>query len=80
MTTIPLDAEIAGAMRRMYAARDFPTHTCSASRHAAQVADLIMRGRAKDLVDPREAGLSIAATVAALWEARAEIARLRVTE
>ena len=56
-------------------------YTCSASRHAAEIGETMARhGTCQMIADPvdaHEAGESIAATVAALWEARAEVARLK---
>ena len=65
-------------LKRMSAARSASV-TCSASRHAAQIgAALVLHDGDWRLMNaPRECGESIAATVAALWEARAEIERLR---
>ena len=65
-------------LKRMTAARSAAV-TCSASRHAAQIgAALVLHDGDWRLMNaPRECGESIAATVAALWEARAEIERLR---
>ena len=69
-------------MKRMTTARSASV-TCSASRHSAEVGErLVEYGKLQLDADPvaaREAGESIAATVAALWEARAEIERLRET-
>lgn len=78
-TPIPHEAnEEMSILKRMNAARSAAV-TCSASRHAATIADhLIRRGTCGLLADdPANCGESIAATVAALWEARAEIERLR---
>lgn len=65
-------------LKRMHAARSAAV-TCSASRHAAQIgAALVLHDGDWRLANaPRECGESIAATVAALWEARAEVERLR---
>ena len=65
-------------LKRMHAARSAAV-TCSASRHAAQIgAALVLNDGDWRLANaPRECGESIAATVAALWEARAEVARLK---
>lgn len=65
-------------LKRMTAARSAAV-TCSASRHAAQIgAALVLHDGDWRLANaPRECGESIAATVAALWEARAEIEKLR---
>lgn len=68
-------------LARMNRARNFPVGTCSASRHAALIAEeLIRRGEYPMLVDePEHCGISIAVTVELLWKARAEINRLRGT-
>ena len=67
-------------LKRMHAARSAAV-TCSASRHAAEIGETMARhGTCQMIADPvdaQEAGESIAATVAALWEARAEIEKLR---
>ena len=65
-------------LKRMHKARTAAV-TCSASRHAAQIgAALVLHDGDWRLAHaPRECGESIAATVAALWEARAEIEKLR---
>lgn len=75
--TLP-ENEIPALRRRCNRARNFPTNTCGASRHAEMIADDILAGRLGDLEWDREhiAG-SIYATVAALWEARTELKRLR---
>ncbi|HMR51233.1 MAG TPA: hypothetical protein PKA33_01485 [Amaricoccus sp.] len=60
------------AIARMNAARNFPENTCPASRHAEICADkLISEGRYTMIEsEPEHVGESIAATVAALWDAR----------
>ena len=65
-------------LKRMNAARSAAV-TCSASRHAAQIgAALVLHDGDWRLMNaPRECGESLAATVAALWGARAEVERLR---
>lgn len=67
-------------LKRMHAARSAAV-TCSASRHAAEIGETMARYECYPLTDDpgeaQEAGESIAATVAALWEARAEVERLR---
>jgi len=67
-------------LERLRAARSAAV-TCSASRHAAEIGETMARhGTCQMIADPvdaQEAGESIAATVAALWEARAEVARLK---
>lgn len=54
-------------------------HTCSASRHVQQLADELGRyGRSYAILDdPLECAESMLATVAALWEARSELAALK---
>ncbi len=74
-----LDEHSKAALKAMRQARDFPANTCAGSRHAALMAEhLIRRGPLPMLTDePRHCGESIAHTVAALWVARTEIERLR---
>jgi hypothetical protein len=55
-----MDDQERESIRRMDAVRDINTTTCPASRHSALCAE-----------EPGHVGLSIATTVAALWEARA---------
>ncbi len=66
-------------LERLRAARSAAV-TCSASRHAAEIGETMARhGTCQMIADPvdaQEAGESIAATVAALWEVRAEVERL----
>ena len=63
----------------MDAARIGPHITCPVSRHAAMMAEAMMRGEPYVMMDEDRAhcGASIGDTVASLWEARAEIERLR---
>lgn len=74
-----LDEYSKAALKAMRQARDFPANTCAGSRHAALIAEhLIRRGPLPMLNDkPRYCGESIAHTAAALWQARTEIERLR---
>jgi hypothetical protein len=74
-----LDDHSKAALKAMRQARDFPANTCAGSRHAALMAEhLIRRGPLPMLTDEtRNCGESIAHTVAALWVARTEIERLR---
>ena len=64
---------------RMNRARNFPTMTDPASRHAAMIATALMRGHGYPMLaeEPEHCGVSIGVTVELLWKARAEIARLR---
>jgi hypothetical protein len=66
-------------LARMNRARNFPVGTDPSSRHAAMIAEaLIRRGEYSMLLsEPEHCGVSIAATVEMLWKARAEIAALR---
>lgn len=66
-------------LARMNRARNFPTNTCSSSRHAAMIAEaLMLRGKYAMLDDePEHCGVSLGVTVELLWKARAENARLR---
>jgi hypothetical protein len=70
----PLDDNPKAALKAMHKARDFPGNTCPASRHAALIAEhLIKHGQMHMLTDePGHCGESIAHTVAALWRARTE--------
>ena len=62
--------------QRLDKARKFPKNTCAASRHAQMLGETLSSG--KQLTDDREhCGESILATVAALYEARTEIQRLK---
>lgn len=74
-----LDEHSKAALKAMRQARDFPANTCAGSRHAALMAEHLIRcGPLPMLNDqPRHCGESIAHTVAALWVARTEIERLR---
>ena len=64
------------AIAAMDKACDFPVNTCSASRHAAQIAEHLIRiGQHNG--DPTHCGESIALTVESLWKARTEIDSLR---
>lgn len=75
----PLDEHQKAALKAVRKARDFPTNTCAASRHAALIAEhLIKQGQMHMLTDePGHCGESIAHTVAALWRARTRLERLR---
>ena len=74
-----LDEHHKAALRAMRQARNFPANTCSGSRHAALMAEQLIRRRPYPMLEeePQHCGESIAATVAALWVARTEIERLR---
>jgi len=67
------------ALQRMNAAEDFPRNTCPASRITAGLAEAMITGRPYPLLtEEREyCGAMLAATVAALWETRTELARLQ---
>lgn len=54
-------------------AADWPRNTCSASRHAAQIARLMARGDLNWLEDAHHVAESITATCEALWKARSEL-------
>ena len=61
------------ALIAMDAARRFPTNTCPASRHAQMIAEALIRGETYAMLkeEPAFCGVSIAMTVAALWDLRA---------
>ena len=67
------------ALQRMNVAEDFPRNTCPASRIAAGVAEALITGRPYPLLTEEQVfcGEMLAATVAALWETRTELARLK---
>ena len=66
--------------RRVNKARDFPTHTCPASRHLHIMADCLT---SKEGVyhmlneEPAHCAESIYAVLASLWEARKELTKLK---
>lgn len=66
-------------LKRVEAARSFPVNTCSASRHAEQIGAALLCSVPYTMLDEdsKHCGESILATVASLYEARAEITRLR---
>ena len=66
-------------LERMNNARDFPANTCGASRHAAMIAEALCKQEDYPMLaeEPEHCGGSIAATVAALWECRAKLARVK---
>jgi hypothetical protein len=67
------------AIEAMSQARGELKNTCAASRHAALIAEhLIRQDVPQTLIDePQHCGESIAHTVAELWRARAHIEKLR---
>jgi hypothetical protein len=58
--------------------RNFPEGTCPASRHAAIIAEALCRGKPYPMLaeEPVHCGETIAAVVASLWQARAQLHRL----
>lgn len=66
-----LDEHGKAALKAMRQARDFPANTCAGSRHAALMAEQLIRGRPCWMLDddPQHCGESIAHTVAALRQA-----------
>jgi hypothetical protein len=77
-TRAVLDDLAAQALAQMGKAEDFPNNTCGASRHVALLAEAILRGDpCPQLADePQHCAESMAWTVASLWYARTEVARL----
>lgn len=65
--------------KRANTARDFPAHTDPCSRHAYLIAEgLVGKGGYPMLAtEKRYCAISIMATVAMLWELRAEVEKLR---
>lgn len=75
---------LAALRRRVNKARDFPTHTCPASRHLHMMADCLLR-RVKTgglrypmlAEEPEHCAETMLAVLASLWEGRKEITRLQ---
>ena len=65
-------------IQRMNRHRNFPDGTCPASRHTAMIAtELHRRGKYHMIdFDPDHVAASLATTVEALWQARAQLHRL----
>ena len=65
-------------VKRMNDVRDFPTNTCGSSRHAAMIAEALCKREEYPMLteEPEHCGGSIAATVAALWECRADLRKM----
>ena len=68
-----------GAADAIRAARDFPHNTCPASRHTQIIGEYLAERKPYPMLqeEPEHCAGSLLATVAALYEARTEIARLR---
>lgn len=66
-------------LARMNEARNFPIHTCPASRHVAMIAEHLAEGKPYAMLheEPEHVAGSLAATVAALWEARQAVVQVR---
>ena len=64
------------AVQRMRKARDFPEGTDVRSRHVALMAETLAKGKPYPMLDEERAhcAISLAITVAMLWEARAILA------
>lgn len=67
-----------GAIDQMNRHRRFPGGTCPASRHTAMVAEGLAKGRSYPMIEeePEHVAESLAETVKALWQARAQLHRL----
>ena len=74
-----MTTDTAATLARMDAARIGPHITCPVSRHAAMMAEAMMRGEPYVMMteERKYCGSSIGETVASLWAARAENRRLR---
>lgn len=70
-----MDKELRDMARRLRKARNFPANTCGASRHAQMIGEALVSGRPYPMLteEARHCGMSILATVAALYEARTEL-------
>ena len=66
-------AQLRAAQRRTIKARDFPAHTCGASRHLHVIADVLATGEIPQSLkdEPEHVAVSIYAVLADLWERRA---------
>lgn len=67
-------------LRRTNRARNFPTNTCGASRHAVLIARRIYRGDVIDPMDREGCAVSILATVGNLWRIRTAEAKRKGKE
>ena len=68
--------EIKNLRKRVNKARKFPTNTCPSSRHVQMMAEgLTRKGYPMLQEEPEHCAQSLYVTVAALYEARTEIAR-----
>lgn len=65
--------------RRLNKARNFPTNTCPASRHAQMIGEALVAGKPYPMLTEEacHCGMSILSTVASLYEERTELARLQ---
>lgn len=65
-------ASLKGIQARVRKARDFPSNTCPASRHALMIADALASGKPYAMLseEPRHCARSIYAVIASLWELR----------
>ena len=63
------------AVKRMRAARNFPAGTDACSRHVALMAETLAKNKPYPMLDEERehCAISLATTVAMLWEARAAI-------
>lgn len=70
---------LAALKRRVARARDFPTHTCPASRHLQIMADCLTKKRGYPMLaeEPDHCAESMYAVLAVLWENRKELAKLK---
>lgn len=65
--------------KRADKARQFPANTCAASRHVQMIGEALAKGNTYPMLyeEPEHCAESMLSVVAALWEARSEIERLR---
>lgn len=70
---------LAQAKRRAAKARRFPDNTCGASRHLHIMANYLAAGKPYCMFteEPQHCAESIYAVIAALWEARTELAKVK---
>jgi hypothetical protein len=65
--------------RRVNKARDFPVHTCPASRHVHIMADCLTKKGGYPMLteEPTHCAITLYSVLASLWEARKELTKLR---
>ena len=75
-------ARITALKRRAACAKRFPDNTCPASRHLHLMAQRLAAGKPYPMLadEPQHCAETMLAVLASLWEARSELARLKVAK